>query len=391
MAPPDLAWLSVAGEWTGPQPAVEPDRKDLDPAALELFDAAERAYRAQSGSRQGIRLRSGYRTVERQFWLWANWRKSKWAASSELVIRRMFLAVNLGPAPPANLPGTSMHNLGFAVDVDNGGKSGPPADLVDVLAEFGWRRSAWKFFHATGTWAEADTSVGEPWHFECTGLGATGKAWPATVRRYRRAQRTCQAIRPLAVEMAGLWNAAQALWDRRSRVAETARKIEEGLREGAADVKAAYFHLQAVEALGPLASTIEAEMRRFERLAQGVNDAARAFSQPGAGWTEDDSEVRAWRVEYDRAMRMRASLVTQVSAYGKAVEDVTRREEEIRSEIRAVRADCERRRGQFSRDFKREMDEIADQLRPLQAEIQRLVQDLTERTEAFRRESQGRR
>lgn len=113
-------------DYDGPQ---TPNIDTLNQAAVALFVDADRGYFKQT--RRYLQIESGRRTVYRQAELYTCWRLGQAGCN------------------PADIPGASVHNYGFAIDIRSSGE----AAVVDALGSSGWTRTV---------------MPGEPWHWEAT-------------------------------------------------------------------------------------------------------------------------------------------------------------------------------------------------------------------------------
>lgn len=133
-----------AANYQGPR---SPNLEGLHPDTLVLFTRADQAFFATSG--QYLEVESGRRSVERQSELYIGWRLGKPGYN------------------PADVPGISVHNYGFAIDIRRAGDT----KVVRALSSTGWTQTV---------------MPKEPWHWEATSAPRYGAA------RQRRQQMQAQ-------------------------------------------------------------------------------------------------------------------------------------------------------------------------------------------------------
>lgn len=155
-----IATADVLADYQGPR---SPNLDGLHAETVALFVKADKAYFA--ATRSYLEVESGRRSVHKQAELYINWR------------------LGLPGYNPADVPGISVHNYGFGIDIRRAGDSA----VVTALSQSGWTRTI---------------MPREPWHWEATA------APKYAVARQRRAE--MQAPGSLARRWQEQWEAANA-------------------------------------------------------------------------------------------------------------------------------------------------------------------------------------
>lgn len=112
--------------------------KSLHPDAQQKFRKADEYFYVKTKGKH-LKINSGTRTVQKQAQLF-----------------RCFYTKQPG-CNPANIPGASFHNYGFAIDIINARNS----DVIEALQKNGWTRTV---------------MPKEPWHWECSSVSSYNEA-----------------------------------------------------------------------------------------------------------------------------------------------------------------------------------------------------------------------
>ncbi|MEM7166903.1 MAG: hypothetical protein AAF581_15675 [Planctomycetota bacterium] len=159
--------LGVSKAYPGPR---TPNLGGLHSKAQALFRQADKAYHAASGGKHLV-IESGLRDVYKQAELYICWRLEQPNCN------------------PANIPGASVHNYGFAIDVRNARN----AQVIKSLQENGWTRTV---------------MPKEPWHWESTTLPEHAAA--------RKKQQAMKAKGSIARAWQSSWESARLKNDTRN-------------------------------------------------------------------------------------------------------------------------------------------------------------------------------
>ena len=133
--------------------------RSLSTEAQRLYRQANAAYQKDAGRFYAyICIHSGRRSVQEQARLYKSWRRSVHGVPS---------------APKANLPGTSIHEYGFAIDVIRGSDE---ARIVSALSGAGWTQHAgnegWHFeAKSANNWSDLEDYIGRIRPNEPSALG----------------------------------------------------------------------------------------------------------------------------------------------------------------------------------------------------------------------------
>lgn len=155
-----ISTMDVLADYQGPR---SPNLDGLHAETVALFVKADKAYFATT--RSYLEVESGRRSVHKQAELYINWR------------------LGLPGYNPADVPGISVHNYGFGIDIRRAGDRA----VVTALSRNGWTQTI---------------MPREPWHWEATA------APKYAVARQRRAD--MQAPGSLARRWQEQWESANA-------------------------------------------------------------------------------------------------------------------------------------------------------------------------------------
>ena len=163
--------IRAFADYAGPQ---TPNLDGLNANAVAKFVEADKAYFNATG--RYLQIESGRRTVFRQAELYVCWRLGESGCN------------------PADIPGASVHNYGFAIDIRSAGE----ASVVTALSGNGWERTV---------------LPREPWHWEATSANGYSDA--------KQKQAEMKAGGSISRRWQDQWEAARTKNDTRNR------KIEE--------------------------------------------------------------------------------------------------------------------------------------------------------------------
>lgn len=331
LLPNDNNLVKIKITYPGPQTA---NYDDLHPAAKTLFWAADEAYyNATNG--EHLHIESGLRTVYRQAELYVCWRLGEQGCN------------------PANIPGASVHNYGFAIDIQKARN----AQVIRALDNNGWDRTV---------------MPKEPWHWETVGIeehtqalqrqkemraqGSIARKWQAeweTARRENdsRNNKIEEYNQRLAVWQPK-WNQLQRDIDSfSSQVDRHNSRIEQWNRDR--------------EAFSNRVDSYNSEVEALERLRNEINNMP-------AG-EERDRLIREYNSRATRAQEERASL-EQIQA------ELNERAEQLRVERNDIEA-----REQELLQRKGTLEAEANALLAMRDEIERLEQSINNHMQNSRR------
>lgn len=224
-------------EYAGPK---TPNLDSLSASTVAKFVEADKSYFAITG--RYLQIESGRRTVYKQAELYICWRLGQAGCN------------------PADIPGASVHNYGFAIDIQNARED----TVISALSSNGWERTV---------------MPREPWHWEATSAAGYADA--------KKKQAEMKAEGSIARNWQKQWETARAKNDTRNR------KIDD-------------FHAR-VQVWQP-------ELDRFSVDANQFQQDAKAYNQKADQWKHDYDIFSQWVDRFNAEVASLKQLRDQIEA-----------------------------------------------------------------------------
>lgn len=224
-------------EYAGPK---TPNLDGLHANTVARFIQADKAYFAATGNY--LQIESGRRTVYRQAELYICWRLGQAGCN------------------PADIPGASVHNYGFAIDI----RSASEPAVVAALAGNGWERTVWP---------------SEPWHWEATSALGYDAA--------KQKQAEMKAPGSLARKWQEQWESARTKNDTRNK------KVDD-------------FNAR-LQVWQPEWDRLRADVEQFDRDAT-------AYNQKADQWNQDKNLFNQWVDRYNAEVEALRQLRARIEA-----------------------------------------------------------------------------
>lgn len=259
--PIESLFLTPKTAYAGPK---TPNLDGLNKSAVDRFVNADKVFYSATG--QYLQIESGRRAIQRQAELYICWR--------------------LGDAGcnPADIPGASVHNYGFAIDI----RSASDNAVVAALSQNGWERTV---------------MPKEPWHWEATSAEGYDKA--------KQFQSEMKAPGSLSRKWQDQWEAARTKNDLRNN------KIDN--------------YNARVRVWQPEWNRLIADV---DQLKKDID----SFNVRGAVWNRDRDNFVQWvnqhnqRVRELQDFRERVEAMPNGSAKNEAIREYNRRASELQNE-----------------------------------------------------------
>ncbi len=237
--------------------------------AQAMFDKADAAY--FKATKKHLSIESGTRTVQRQADLYICWKLGESGCN------------------PADIPGASIHNYGYALDIRNA----RDPKVIKALGDAGWERTV---------------MPKEPWHWEAK----SASGWAAT-RKKRQEMRKSGSI---ARQWQSAWHAAKDTNDKRNKVVEELR------------TRAATWQ--------PQWDQLRTDVQRFEQDVQQHNTRISAFERDRKSF---NSRVDAHNREVESLQRLRARIesMSPSDERNRLIREYNRRAGDAASEQKALK------------------------------------------------------
>ena len=268
-------FIKPLADYAGP---TSPNLDTLNQNAVALFVEADKSYFAATG--RYLQIESGRRTVNRQAELYICWRLGQAGCN------------------PADIPGASVHNYGFAIDI----RSSTESAVVNALAGNGWTRTV---------------LPNEPWHWEASNADGYAAA--------KQRQQAMKAQGSIARQWQAEWESARTKNDIRNKKIDT-------------------FNAR-LAVWQPAWDQLRVEVEQFQRDADSYN-------QRADRWNSDRDLFIQWITQYNSeydaliALRQRIESMPPSPERDALIDEYNRRATALNAEgarLQQVKADLEAR------------------------------------------------